>query len=480
MVKRTRIAFVNGLLLVGLVGLLILYFALVSNLPSQIYTVTQREYLSYNYSRSISQVAPTWNVVESGSQLGPAFLPGQESHIQATLAARYEEQEGINVTVYDLDFRGEYHLAHPGPMATTVELLFPFPDNLQTLHEVRFLVDGEEPPEANYTTRGISWQTVLEAGEEHQIVVSYQADGANSFSYGLHHGQRGDVDITVTVVDLLGSEAPKTSLPPTAREVDGNRETFTWDYEGLIADRDIQLTLPIRLSFAQRVAQLQEDFRLLAGLAPFLVSLFLASLAGVLHLSDVHLRLESYLLTGFGLALFYPMLTFLSGAVNVILASALALSLVSGLLLVFLSLTAGRRGIWLRVGLLLVVFLGFFSLGMLTPWRGLLLSSGGLLLAGTFMLLHARRPTPEPDPILLPEETAPEPEPDPPPSEAALEATELHCPYCARALTDDFNFCPGCGHDTGHLHRCADCGHTQLVPAELESVYCIHCGQLLN
>jgi len=492
--RQVKRVIVNGLLSVSLIGLLITYLAVVGDLPSRVYTPTQQEYLSYNYGRSVSQSAPILNIVQLGEKVESTILPGQKSLVRATLAARYEEQEGVSATVYDLDFYGEYQLAHHGPMTTTVVLFFPFPGNLETLHEVRFLVDGEEPPEAHYSTRGISWQTVLQAGEEHQITISYQADGANSFAYALHHNQRSDVDISITVSGLVGSEAPKTSLPPTANEVSDGGETFTWDYTNLIANRDIQLSLPARLSFAQRVAQLQDDFYILALLAPFLVGLFLVSLARVLHLSGVRLEMESYLLAGCGLALFYPLLTFLSGLVDVTLAAALALILVSGLLLVFLSLTAGWRIIRWRAGLLLLIFLGAFSLGILTPWRGLLLTGGGLLLVGIFMVLYARRPPdPEPEPVLPPAEVVPEPEPAPPPTDVAPEPEPalppdddtsepaiFYCPYCARALADDYGFCPGCGHDTNRFRCCTGCGHKQFVPAELEPAYCSRCGQLLK
>lgn len=503
--KRIGNVFVNGVLVLGLAGLLVAYLAVVSDLPSRVYTVNQREFLDYNYSRSVAQSAPTWNVVKADGMVVSTNLPGQDSRVRATLTARYEEEGGVSATVYDLDFRGEYRLSHSGPMSTTVELFFPFPGNLETLHEVRFVVDGEEPLGTRYTTQGISWQTVLQAGEEHQVEISYQADGANSFSYGLHHNQRSDVDVVVTVIGLAGSKVSKASLPASAHEATEEGEIWRWDYPRLIADRNIQLGLPTRLSFAQRVAQLQDDFRMLAGLAPVLVGAFLASLAGALYLSNVRLRLTGYLLTGCGLALFYPLLTFLSGIVDLGLAAVIALVLVSGLLVAFVSLTAGwRQGGW-RTALLLGIYLGFFSLGMLTPWRGLFLSGGGLVLVGTFMLLYARyrsavKPEAEPEPALAldvqPMETPPESEvepesgvesasgaePEPQPEEETPptpEQTGLHCLYCARSLDDDYQFCPSCGHDTSHIHRCEDCGHRQYVPIEIETVYCVHCGALL-
>ncbi|MEW5960574.1 MAG: zinc ribbon domain-containing protein, partial [Chloroflexota bacterium] len=487
---------VNGLLLAILVGLLFTYFAVVSSLPAQIYTTAQQEYLNYNYGRSVAQKAPILNIVQADGQVAAINLPGRQSRVRATLTARYEEQEGVSVTTYDLDFRGEYQLAHSGPSSTTVELFFPFPGNLETLHEVRFVVDGEEPPEAIYSTRGISWQTVLAASEAHEVAISYKADGASQFTYGLPHEQRADVDIVVTVVGLTGSNIPKSSIPATANNVEDNRQIITWHYTGLIADRDIQLTLPARLSFAQRLSQLQDEFQTLAGLAPILVGLCLASIGGVFHLSGLRLRLESYLLMGCGLALFYPTLTFLSGVIDVAPAAVLALLLVTGLLLAFLALLLGWRQVRWRAGLLLFTFLGIFSLGTLTPWRGLLLTGGGLLLIGIFMLLYARRrpvePEEAPEPAPLPLEAASTPEPGPapledistpepvlPPLETGANPVQYHCPYCARTLAEDYSFCPGCGHDTSQVRRCAHCGQEQFVPEELAPAYCLNCGQVL-
>lgn len=503
--KRPRNLFASGILLVGLAGVLILNFAVVSDLPSRLYTAEQLAYLDYNRSRSIWQVAPSWNIITAEGGVQSAILSYvRENRVRATLYAHYEEQEGVSVTVYDLDFTGEYHLIYDGPLDTTMQLFFPFPDNLETLHEVHLLVDGKEPPDVQYTTSGISWQALLRPGEERQIQISYQADGANSFAYGLYHGQRSDVDVVIAVVGLAGSTVPGSSLPATGHEATDEGESLSWDYAGLIVDRDIQLTLPARLSFAQRIAALQDDFRVLAGLAPLLVGLFLASLVAVFYLAGVRLRLESYLLSGCGMALFFPLLIFLSGIVGLIPAAVIAVVLVSGLLLVFLSLTAGWRQVRWRLGLLLIIFLIFFSLGILTPWQELMLTGGGLLLVGTLMLLYARRThvpesetslpsTPsvsEPDltsptsgvppgseSTLQDSEAIPELEPGSLPSEVTPDTASFYCAYCACRLVDEYRFCPGCGHGTNDFRRCDACGVRQFIPKELDPAYCTHCAQ---
>jgi hypothetical protein len=478
--KRLREYLVTGLLFLGLAGVLIVNLGIVIDLPARVYTPAQLEYLDYNRGRSISQVAPTLNIITPEGVSETAILSYvRESRVRAILAARYEEYESVSATVYDLDFRGEYRLVYDGSRDTTVQLYFPFPGNLETLHEVSLQVDGEEPPGVEYTTDGIRWQTVLPAGEEHRIGISYLADGASAFGYRLYHNQRADVDVSITVAGLTGSRVPRSSLPTTAREVTEDGEILTWNYSGLVADRDIHLALPTRQSFAQRMAQMQNELRILARLAPVLVGGFLASLAVVFRLRRVRLQTESYLLAGCGFALFFPLLAFLSGIVGLVPAAIAALLIVSGLMVTFLGRLSGWRGTGWWTALLLVIFLGFFSLGMLTPWQGLLVTSGGLLLVGTFMWLYARRlPDSEAGAPGAPPEVASGREADPQPEEGSpeleavlhdepdqdsepallaqgagwesdlaqpgtksvLQPAAFHCPYCARVLADDYRF----------------------------------------
>ncbi len=493
-----RNLFVNVLLLGGLIALLVIYVRIVSDLPSRLYTEAQHDFLSYNTARSIVQTAPTMKTEMAEAEglaevdIALAMLPVWDTEVDATLTAQYEEQSGVSVTVYDLDYQSEYLLSYSGlGGSAAIDLFFPFPSNLETLHEVEFLVDGEEPPGAQYSVQGISWQADLSAGQEHKIAISYKADGVNSFSYGLQQNRRSDADVTLTVLGLQGSETPQYSLPTTdVNEIEGG-EQFMWQYTGLIPSRNIRLNLPTRLSFRQRVAQLQGDFRDMGNWVPILIGLFLASLAILLRFADVRLPLESYLMMGLALALFYPSLTFLSGLVDVLPASILSFALISALLVTFLGLTVGWRQTWWRAALLLVIFLGIFSLGMLTPWQGLLTTGGALMLAAAIMLAYARRvippqaepaPGPEPEPAPEPEsapeaESAPEPDIPPPPEQLS---TRAHCPQCGRALAEDYAFCPGCSYDMSDLHRCKNCGHEQTVSPEVDKSYCLHCGELLG
>ena len=490
------------ILAISLVSILVAYAMAVNDLPERIYTPVQQEFLSYNRGRTIVQEAPVANWLSAAGEITPAALVGDEHTVRATLAARYEERDRVSVTVYDLDFRGEYHLAHAGSPNSLVEWFFPFPANLATLHNVRLLVDEKEPEGAEYSTHGIRWTTRLEAGEERSLVISYRAEGASSFSYSLPRERRVNVDVVATVEGLVGSETERAYLRPTStREFQGG-EVIAWTYEDLIADRDIHLTLPVRLSFAQRVAERQDDFRSMSRIAPVLVLAFVAALAIILRRSGIRLQREVYLLTGVGLALFYPLITFLSGLVSIAVAAGLSFVIVSALLMAFLGRAAGWRPVRWPAGVLLLVFLGFFSLGMLTPWRGLSLTLGGGLVAGLFMTGLTGRPTErayaaplDVVPLHLDDKADQGDEPPveesqdglsfeslPGPEPAAVTTPEPagpFCPFCGEQLGESFHFCPACGKRTDQIGACQSCGSKQYVPDGQESVHCLACGALI-
>ena len=297
---------------------------------------------------------------------------------------------------------------------------------------------------------------------------------------------------------LEGSDVPNSSLPTTSvAPTDANGEELTWRYDKLLANRDIELTLPRRLSFTQRVAALQDDFRALGNVAPLLVGLFLASLVGLMRLKDVRLDMPTTLLSGLGLTLFYPLLTFSSGLVGGIPAAIIAVILIAGLLALFLSRQIEKRGVVARILWLLFIFLVLLSLGMLTPYRGIFLTLGGFLLVGTFMLAYAQRPSPnrtqtevettlmpvelptnQPDGIVEPEIARPEPESKvaPVPPELHLPSFRAHCPQCGRGLETGFDYCPGCGYDAQKIEQCPTCHHEQIAPETSGPRHCVHCG----
>ena len=500
MLKRISLSAALGLILLALI---VAFAAVVGNLRTLTYTPSQRHFIEDNVYKNIAQRAVEVNFVAPAGALMPASIGALDNHISVELEVRYEDREGVTLTFYDLDFVGLYRIANTAQAMNneteaselsastiTAELFFPFPGTVDMLHNVQFLVDGEEPAEAQYSLQGIRWQTTLDPDEEREIEVRYKAKGVGSFAYSLDHNRRiRNLDAEIKVRGMAGSEVPNQALVPSAHTPGDDGDVFSWQYQGLIADQDIAIELPARLSLSQKVEKMSPLFAGLSFLAPALMVAFLACLAMALHLSQVRLRLEHYLLMGLGFFLFYPLLIFLASVLGLTAAAALSLLAIGGLVLVFLRKVESSSQPWLYATFLLVVFLGLFSLGLLTRWRGLLLTAGGILLVGFFMQLAARlkakEPASPPAPLEEAGPTAVEAEariveetPDKEEliAQATEETFEKFCPRCGRGLLPDYTFCPGCGHDERAFLACEHCGRQHYATDRESLAFCPSCG----
>lgn len=499
MLKRISLSAALGLILLSLI---MTFVAVVGNLRTQVYTPSQRHFIEENVYKTISQMAVQVNFMAPAGALMPASIGALDNHISVVLDVRYEDREGVTLTFYDLDFVGLYRIANTAqamsseseaeesPASTiTAELFFPFPGTVDMLHNVQFLVDGKEPAEVQYSLQGIRWQTTLSPEEEREIEVRYEAKGVGSFAYSLDHNRRiRNLDAEIKVRGVAGTEVPNQALAPSAHTPSDDGDAFSWRYQGLITDQDIAIELPARLSLSQKVEKMSPLFADLSFLAPALMVSFLACMASALRLSEVRLRLEHYLLMGLGFFLFYPLLIFLASVLGLTAAAVLSLLVIGGLVLVFLRKVESSPQTWAYAALLLTVFLGLFSLGLLTRWRGLLLTAGGILLVGFFMQLAARlkakEPASPPTPLeeegptaveaeVESEETAEKEEPI---AQVTEEAFEKFCPRCGRGLLPDYTFCPGCGHDERAFLVCQHCGRQHYVVDRESLAFCPSCG----
>ncbi len=443
-------------------------------------SVDSRRALEVHGRLNLIQAAPAWNYYSLDAATG-ATLGAASARVIATLDARYEEVEGFSATVYDLEFEGTYVVRYGGPgPTTTVELVFPFPEGLGTLNDVYLLVDGAEPANAHYSLGSIVWQDQAESPQEREISVHYRARGIGSFEYALDRGHRLEhLDVNINVRGIGGSEVPADSLPATKVERDGNGDALRWEYDALIADRDVRVVLPARQGFAQRVAALQVPLLILGQLSPLLVVLFVGSLYAVHRLSGIWMPFSHYLLAGLGYFLFYPTLSALSSAVELPVAGAVASGGTTALLMVFLGRAVGWRRTWHHTLVLSVAFLGLFSVGAVSQLRGLMISAGGLLLVGLLMVLAARhrvaRPSAEaPSADAIEDQSA-----DPGPAESpelAAPPSPRYCPRCGAPLGESFAYCPACGHNVAGFQRCSACGREHYLPPEAGVDHCPACG----
>jgi hypothetical protein len=489
--RFVRVGFM-GLLLLILVGLLGAYGLVGTRVPTWVPTSAYPVFEADARLSSIAQLAPILNYLSAEGFIEAGEMSWRSSRVRANLTVQSGDDAENGGLLYDLVFHGEYQLILPDSDLNTVEVIFPFPRNLQTLHDVQFLVDGEEPDEVEFSTGAVRWQDEFFSREEHTITIRYQAEGAQTFSYVLPKEQRTDVDVQVTIVGLAGSTVSETSLPPANIESTDESETVIWEYTNLIDNRNIEISLPVKPTFSQRLSQVQSQLHDFTASAPIVVGSALLALAVLFHMSGTRLKLESYLLIGCSLAFFFPMVHFSSALIDLLAGSIISLVITIGVIALFLRQTAGWDQTGRSTVVVLSIFLGVFALGLITEWRGLLFTSGGVVLLGLFMVRYARgqrtRETLEPAPFtndemyaapvqLLDEDLEAV---SATPSAHYPEQRQFHCPRCAHGLGHDANFCPECGYETKQIRICDSCGHEQLPPLGLTPSYCLSCGEVMD
>jgi hypothetical protein len=436
--------------------------------------------IAHHRRLNLVQTAPAWNYYDLDSAIG-STAGAATARVVAALDARFDEVDGVTTTVYDLNFEARYEVRYGGAGPTSaIELVFPFPVGLDTLNGVYLLVDGAEPEDVDYSLSDIRWRDQAREAQQREITVRYRARGIGSFEYALERDRRLEhLDVTILVHGLKETRVPEDSLPATAIDRDGDADSLQWEYDALIADRNVRVELPSQRGFAQRLADLQRPLASLSRFSPVLVGLFVGSLYVVNRLSDIRLSSYHYLLAGLGYFLFYPLLSFLSLAVELPLAGALSSAAIAALLLIFLGRAAGWRRTWLRTLVLSVAFLGLLSVGALTRWRGVLVTGGGLVIVGTIMLLAAGHRGLRPSVKPAPECGEPQ---DPIETEAgdgnpvAPYRPPRHCPHCGAPLAEEYAYCPTCGHSAAGFERCASCGREQYLPPDAPIDHCPACG----
>jgi hypothetical protein len=393
------------------------------------------------------------------------------------LQVHYKKQEGVYLTTYDAAFSGDYEFRNPNhDYPSRIVLTFPFPPNVNTLSNLKMLVNGKEATETRTSMKGITWAGWFKPDESKTIHVEYEAQGIDDYSYATDHDRLNPffrVVANVTGVEEL--ELPNECLRLREREAIDGGFRLTWFHQGLVTSRDIMLDLPDKepeLTLAARLQEYAGRFSLLCRLAPLFVLLFVAGVALSARVGAPALDTESLVLLALNSLLLYPLLIFAAGFLGVGQAFWLAVSAISLLNVLYVWRRGGVGLLW-RVLLLSAILLGVFSYGVLQPrLTGLLLSGGGIAVIAFFMLSHALWPPPAPEPA-WPESPPP---PQPPVESLSPAAARGFCAYCGARLGEGYHYCPNCARAVHQTKRCANCGLEVCAECGKEFRHCPACG----
>jgi hypothetical protein len=366
-------------------------------------------------------------------------------------------------------------------------LTFPFPPKANTLSDLKLLVNDKVATDTRVSMAGITWAGWFKPSERKTIKVTYTAQGIDDYGYALDSGAiNPEFRFVATLKGAEGEiEVPKESLRLVDAPVaEAGGQKLTWYYKGLVTTKNIVVDIPDKeppLTFAKRLKSYADRFARLSQVAPAFAALFIGSLALSGRVGGPRLGAESYVLLALGFLFFYPLLVFIANFLGVSASFWVALLIMGALSAGFAWRIGGRALLW-RSLLLLAVYLGLFSYAVLNPrLTGLLLTGGGIVILGFFMLSYAVWPPPK---AAAPEgppaaPTTPEPMPagnpgadGPPPGR--------FCPHCGTAMQPGFKFCPTCAQPAHQTIVCGACGAEVCAVCGASFRYCPSCGRALG
>ncbi|MCK4323695.1 MAG: inner membrane CreD family protein [Armatimonadetes bacterium] len=406
----------------------------------------------------------------------PAPVTRDKETVRLTVAAKYGDEEDADLRRYEATFEATYVIRNKKDKKTTLVVYFPYPASADTLPDAAVHVNGKDPENVEYTQQGVSWETTFLPEQIKEITVKYRAFGTEDFAYALDHGERiRDLDMSVTV---SGTERPpelgQSLLPTTPLTRAHDSFTVEWKYKDLLTSRDICIEIPARLlgsNVANRFPAL-----LRAGVATVVLFGMMLFIGGLV--SGKRVAAPQYVLIALALAVFYPMLLYLSEHMRLSQAFGICFVAVGLMVLGSLLRSHGLKFALGYGGLGLVILLGLFSAAALaTRGAGALVTIGVLVLVGFAMYTVPRISIARPKPLLpgvVPphepgatrEEVTPTgdadvadaageqmPGPAPPKREPGA-----FCAFCGAEVAQDFSFCPSCGETARVAEGCVQCG----------------------
>jgi hypothetical protein len=327
-----------------------------------------------------------------GGTANAGGLIAEDSTIRVTIRIESGEIGAGEEPRYVLEFDGKYTVRNPDPREVLALFAFPFPANTTFKWDTEVLVDGKPPTDAKFTKEQVTWSTEIPAGRSKTVRIAYKTRGASRFTYELPRSYRArNLDVLMTVYGKRSQiEVPETALEPTVplhRTEDGSAWAVAWQYADVVVDRDIEVLLGTNHKPLFATAAIER----LRWLAVVFIALFVGTLVMAGRVERREIAPHAHLLAALCLFLFYPLLVFASGYMALPYALALALGIVSVMILRYVSAVTDVPFALKYAGSALVVFLGFSCVVILAPKAiGLAAVVAALVLIGLSMEITLR------------------------------------------------------------------------------------------
>lgn len=349
-----------------------------------------------NWGPPLEQSHPSVHYTAPSSARGRKVIAPAASDITVELRYRPKRKGLLRYRTYEVDFKAEYLVQNPAPIAQTLFFEFDLPDADLRYDGFKLLL-GEEPsarmPEGGRITEAVR----LGAGESLPISVSYGTVGLGSWAYSFQDAPRIEGFSLAMTTDFVDYDIPAGANSAKLTESTESGMRFEWGYDGVINAQAVGMEMPKLLNPGPVAARIT-FFAPVSLLFFFTVLTIFSAVRGV-QLHPMHYFFLAAGCFAFQL-LFVYLVDLIPAAVAFATAAAVSLLLVCGYLW-----RAHGKGL-ARVALLaqfayMVLFSASFFFDGLT---GITITIGAIVTLAILMMVTARVEWKE---VFRPKPTAP-------------------------------------------------------------------------
>lgn len=234
---------------VGLV-LLLLVGALAVLMPSlrRAKELAIQETLNYQWASPGASPAPRY--MEAGQSMTaggePAPRPPARAIVksfdaQIDLTPKLSIGTATPESIYEAKFEATILARSPDAGKKQCTLLLPLPPQIISLADLTVTVNGDPSDNVSHEGGYLTWRGHLDAEEDAEIKVRYNAVGKGIYTLEKPPGKIIDLFKTHLVAHRSDIRTLELSLQPNSNERDGDKTVYTWHYERLLVGRPIAI-----------------------------------------------------------------------------------------------------------------------------------------------------------------------------------------------------------------------------------------------
>ena len=324
----------------------------------------------------------TLNVTQSEKQWTP--LPLEKSRVNVDLQLNYRKKGLLWYSTYGVQFAGTYEFTNPTDQAQTVKFILPLPAQQAMYDNLALSIDGTSvsalPGDKQFYA-----ESVVDPHRTATFAASYRSQGLDRWEYNFGDGTAQVKDFQLHFTSNLPTyDLPDNTLSPTGENKTADGWQLDWNYKTLVSGFHIGVVMPERLQPGPLTGRIS-FFAPVSLLFFFFVLFILTTLRGI----DLHPMNYFFLACAF--FSFHLLMAYLADVVSLYVAFAICSCVSVFLLVSYLRLVAGMRGMAYEAGVAQFVYLVLFSFAFFFDgFTGLAITVGAILTLFVTMQTTAR------------------------------------------------------------------------------------------